>query len=67
MTTHPKKDMKISKIKSPNPNYNGDQYIQHKVFKIRKSAYNKHRKKGWNFSEEDKPFIRHLKKKYKKQ
>lgn len=66
MTTHPSKKMKVSKIKSPNPNYNGDQYIQHKVFEMKKSAYKSKREKGWKFDKDDLPLIRHFKKKYKR-
>lgn len=66
MTTHPKKGMKVSKIKSPNPQYNGDQYIQRKVFKMKKTAYKSKRENGWSFDESDLPLIRHYKKKYKK-
>ena len=66
MTTHPKSNIKVSKIRSPNPKYTGDQYIQHKVFKMKKSAYTNKRTKGWNFDKSDLPLIRHLKKKYKK-
>lgn len=66
MTTHPKKNMKVSKIKSPNPSYSGDQYIQHKIFKMKKTAYKKKREKGWNFDSADLPLIRHMKKKHKK-
>ena len=65
MTTHPKKNIKVSKINSPNPNYNGDQYIQHKVFKMKKTAYKEKREKGWSFDISDLPLIRHFKKKYK--
>ena len=66
MTTHPTKKMKVSKIKSPNPKYSGDQYIQHKVFKMKKTAYKDKREKGWSFDISDLPLIRHFKKKYKK-
>ena len=67
LTTHPKKNMKVSKIHSANPDYNGDQYIQHKLFKMKKTKYASRRKNGWSFHPEDLPLIRHLKKKYKKQ
>ena len=67
MTTHPKSKMRVSKIKSPNPKYKGDQYIQHKVFKMKKTSYKSKREKGWSFSPIDLPLIRHLKKKYKKE
>ena len=66
MTTHPGRNVKVSKIQSPNPNYSGDQYIQHKIFKMKKSAYKKKREKGWGFAKSDLPLIRHFKKKYKK-
>ena len=66
MTTHPRKNMKVSKIQSPNPLYNGDQYIQHKIFKMKKTAYKDKREKGWSFDASDLPLIRHIKKKYKK-
>ena len=66
MTTHPKKNMKVTKIKSPNPQYKGDQYIRHKVFTMKKTAYKNKREKGWKFSALDMPLIRHYKKKYKK-
>ena len=66
MTTHPSKKMKVSKIKSPNPNYKGDQYIQHNVFKMKKSVYKSKREKGCKFDSNDLPLIRRFKKKYKK-
>ena len=37
LTTHPSKKMVVSEIKSPNPNYNGKQYIQLKPFKMKKA------------------------------
>lgn len=66
LTTHPQKRMKVSEIKSPNPNYNGKQYIQHKPFKMNKNAYARKRENGWAFHAEDLPLVRHMKKKYKK-
>ena len=67
MTTHPKPKFKTSLLKeSPNPNNKKDQFIQHKVFKMKKEQYAEKRLKGWSFSQEDLPLIRHLKKKYKK-
>ena len=67
LTTHPKENMKYSKLtRSPNPNNKGDQYIQHKVFRIKKKHYGKKRLNGWSFDVLDLPLIRHLKKKYKK-
>ena len=66
MTTHPSAKMKVSKIKSPNPNYNSDQYIQHYVFRIKKTAYKDKREKGWKFDDVDLSLIRHFKKNYKK-
>ena len=68
LTTHPSKKMKknVAEIKSPNPNYNGRQYIQLKPFKMKKSAYKKKREKGWSFDKNDLPLIRHIKKRYKK-
>ena len=66
MTTHPPKGSKVSEIKSPNPNYTGKQYIQHKVFKMKKTAYGKKRKQGWSFDKSDLPLIRNFKKKYKR-
>ena len=58
--------MKVSEIKSPNPRYTGRQYIQHGVFRMKKTAYKNKREKGWKFDKSDLPLIRHLKKKYKK-
>ncbi len=66
LTTHPSKNMSVSEIKSPNPNYNGKQYIQRKPFKMRKSAYKNKREKGWAFDKKDLPLIRHIKKQYRK-
>lgn len=66
MTTHPKKNMKVTQITSPNPEYNGKQYIQNRVFYMKKHAYKNKREKGWKFSDVDMPLIRHYKKKYKK-
>ena len=50
MTTHPKNDMKVSKIKSPNPDYNGVQYIQRNVFKMKKLRINRNVKKVGNLT-----------------
>ena len=66
MTTHPPKGSKVSQIQSPNPKYNGEQYIQHKVFKMKKTAYADKRKQGWSFDKNDLPLIRHFKKNYKR-
>lgn len=66
LTTHPSKRMKVSEIKSPNPDYNGRQYIQLKPFKMKKIAYKKKREKGWSFDKSDLPLIRHIKRQYKK-
>ena len=67
MTTHPGAKFKVSELtKSPNPQNRKKQYIQHKVFKMKKGAYDKKRLKGWGFDIRDLPLIRHMKKKYKK-
>ena len=66
LTTHPKNRNKVFKIKSPNPKYNGPQYIQKKPFKMKKNAYKNKRLKGWFFDKNDLPVIRHIKKSYKK-
>ena len=66
MTTHPKKSMKVVEIKSPNPNYHGKQYLQKKVFKMKKTSFKSKREKGWSFADEDKSLVRHYKKKFKK-
>ena len=66
LTTHPSKKMTVSKINSPNPNYNGDQYIQHKVFEMKKTAFKNKREKGWSFDQQDLPLIRHMKKSFKR-
>lgn len=66
LTTHPKKKMKVIKINSPNPSYNGDQYIQLKLFKMPKGAYDHKVRVNWKFHSSDLPLIRHLKKKYRK-
>ena len=66
LTTHPSKKMKVSEIKSPNPNYNGRQYIQLIPFKMKKNAFKNKREKGWSFDKNDLPLIRHIKKRYKK-
>ncbi len=66
LTTHPKNNMNVSEIKSPNPNYSGPQYIQRKPFKMKKSAYKDKREKGWKFDNDDLPLIRHIKKRFKK-
>ena len=58
--------MKVSEIKSPNPNYKGKQYIQHNVLKMKKSAYKDKRENGWSFDTSDMPLIRHIKKNYKR-
>ena len=65
LTTHPGKNMLVSEIKSPNPNYTGKQYIQRKPFKMKKSAYKNKREKGWFFDKNDLSLIRHIKKRYK--
>lgn len=66
LTTHPSKNMVVSEIESPNPNYFGKQYIQRKPFKMKKTAYKNKREKGWSFAEKDLPLIRRIKKQYKK-
>ena len=66
LTTHPKNNMAVHEIESPNPNYKGKQYIQKKPFKMKKTAFKKKREKGWKFSKFDMPLIRRMKKKYKK-
>ena len=66
MTTHPPRGSKVSKIKSPNPDYHGDQFVQHKIFTMKKTSFANKRKNGWSFHADDLPLIRHFKKKYKR-
>jgi len=66
LTTHPIDKVKKVKLKvNPKPGEIGDSYLQLRVHTAKTKYYSK-KLRGWKFSKEDMPIVRHRIKEYKK-
>ena len=66
LTHTPKKEHRSTKLnKNPNSVDSKDSYLQHTV-KTTQERYFSPVLNGWQFDDEDKPLVRHIKKSYKK-